>query len=47
MTTYPGVIIPTNRSFLKNVRKYKTVEKVKIDGKTTIGIKNLHIIQVD
>jgi len=40
----PNSKIPSNKEFINNLKKYKTVCKVKIDDKSQLGIKNLQII---
>jgi P4 family phage/plasmid primase-like protien len=39
----PNTKIPSNREFISNVKKYKTVEHVKLNGVTCYGIKNLKL----
>jgi len=36
--------IPSNKLFAKELRRYKTVEKVKINGKVVRGVKNIDIV---
>ena len=40
----PNTKIPSNKEFINNLKKYKTICKVKIDDKSQLGIKNLQII---
>jgi P4 family phage/plasmid primase-like protien len=40
----PNTKIPNNKVFSSSIKKYKIVECVKIDGKTSTGIKNLQIV---
>ena len=40
----PNSKIPSNKEFINNLKKFKTVCKVKIDDKSQLGIKNLQII---
>jgi phage/plasmid-associated DNA primase len=42
-TNNPNVKIPSNREFSANIKKYKTVEQVKIEKCSCYGIKNLQI----
>ena len=37
----PNTKIPSNREFISNIKKYKTIEHVKINGSSSYGIKNL------
>jgi phage/plasmid-associated DNA primase len=37
----PNTKIPSNREFITNIKKYKTIEHVKISGSSSYGIKNL------
>ncbi len=39
----PNKKTPSNREFIKNLRKYKEITDVWIDGSTKLGIKNLDI----
>jgi P4 family phage/plasmid primase-like protien len=39
----PHQKIPSNREFIKNIKKHRTIEHVKIDGKSVDGIKNCSI----
>jgi putative DNA primase/helicase len=43
----PTAKIPNNREFIANIKKHKTVEYVKVKGKTVYGIKNLKLIDDD
>ncbi|ATZ80427.1 D5 family helicase-primase [Bodo saltans virus] len=40
----PGVKIPSNKEFIANLRKYKTIERFYYNQKQSFGIKNLKII---
>jgi phage/plasmid-associated DNA primase len=42
-TNNPNTKIPSNREFIANLRKYKKIEHVNIDGSSVYGIKNLKI----
>ncbi len=42
----PNTKIPSNKEFCNNIKKYKNIEKVKVDGKSQIGIKNLKITNI-
>jgi P4 family phage/plasmid primase-like protien len=40
----PNSKIPSNKEFINNLKKYKTVCKVYVDNKSQLGIKNLQLI---
>jgi phage/plasmid-associated DNA primase len=42
----PNTKIPDMKKFSMNIKKYKNVESVKIEGKATSGIKNLQLIDL-
>ena len=45
MTNYPNQKEPSNREFVKEIKKYHTVyTNVRVDNKTTTGIKNIQFI---
>jgi len=37
----PNTKIPSNKEFINNIKKYKIILPIKIDGKSNLGIKNL------
>lgn len=39
----PGTKIPSNKEFAKNLKKYKEMVYVLVDGKSQVGFKNLKI----
>ena len=43
----PNTKIPSNREFIKNIKKYVNIESVKIEGKSYNGIKHLKLIDID
>lgn len=40
----PGVKKPTNKEFICGIKKYKKIEKIKINSKTQLGIRSLAIL---
>jgi NADH:ubiquinone oxidoreductase subunit E len=40
----PNSKIPSNKEFINNIKKYKDVIKIKINGITQLGIRNLNLI---
>lgn len=40
----PNMKIPNNRNFTTELKKYKNIENIKIDGKSSSGIKKLQLI---
>ena len=41
----PNSKIPSNKIFAVGIKKYKNIDSVKIDGKSSCGIKNLRLVQ--
>ena len=41
----PNTKIPSNKEFVNNLRKYKDVKNILINGKTQLGIKNIKILE--
>jgi P4 family phage/plasmid primase-like protien len=41
----PNAKIPSNKEFVGNLRKYKTVIDVKVEGKTKLGIKHMKLVE--
>jgi phage/plasmid-associated DNA primase len=39
----PGTKLPSNKNFTTNLKKYKKIEAVRVDTKSSCGIKNLKI----
>ena len=44
MTNNPNRKVPSNREFVKEIRKWCNIEKVKINNKTSTGIKNITVV---
>ena len=41
----PNTKIPSNKEFVNNLRKYKDVKNILINGKPQLGIKNIKILE--
>ena len=40
----PNTKTPSNKEFINNLRKHKTISKVSVDNKSQLGIKNLKFL---
>jgi P4 family phage/plasmid primase-like protien len=40
----PNTKIPSNKEFINNIKKYKDIIRIKIEGKSSLGIRNLQLI---
>lgn len=40
----PNIKVPNNKEFINNIKKHKNLTKIKIEGRTRLGLKNIKII---